>query len=154
MLMIIELVCTALRGPNQIPAEKGVSDRTSPLTIVTGQETLNCNKLQASFGKYTQLYEENRRNKKNSQRSLGKITLSMNPNTNGHHIFMSLNTRKLIPIKQSTFLPITEEVKRRVEDLDLAQNQPVITGECPLFEWVPNQEVENMDLEREDEIEN
>ena len=35
----------------------------------------------------------------------------------------------------------------------LAQNQPVITGECPIFEWGPNQEVENVDLEREDKIE-
>ena len=37
--------------------------------------------------------------------------------------------------------------------MDLDPNQPVLTGECPLFEWGPNQEVENMDLERDDEIE-
>ena len=29
----------------------------------------------------------------------------------------------------------------------------MITGKCPLFEWVTNQEVENMYLEREDKIE-
>ena len=43
-LKIIELVCTALRGLNQIPAEKGVSDRISPLTIVTGWEKVDYNK--------------------------------------------------------------------------------------------------------------
>ena len=67
---IIELVCTSLRGLNQIPAGKGVSDRIIPLTIVTGRETFNYNKLQATFEKYTQLYKDNRRNKTNAQLSL------------------------------------------------------------------------------------
>ena len=67
---IIELVCTSLRGLNQIPAEKGVSDRIIPLTIVTGQEKFNYKKLQATFEKYTQLYKDNRRNKTNAQLSL------------------------------------------------------------------------------------
>ena len=67
---------------------------------------------------------------------------------------MSLNTGKLISRNQFTLLPITKEVKRRVEEFSLAQYQPVITGECPLFEWDPNQEVENIDLEKEDELEN
>ena len=152
--MIIELVCTALRGLNKIPAEKGVSDRISPPTIVKGQETFFYNKLQASSGEYAQLYEENGQNNTNAQRSLGSIVLSMIPNTNGNHSFMSLNTGKLTRRKQFTLVRITEEVKLRVKELDLAQNQPVITGERTIFEWGPNQEVENMDLEREDEIEN
>ena len=61
-------MCTALRGLNQIPEGKGVLERISPFTIITVWETVGYNKLQASFGKYTQMYEENGRNNKNSQR--------------------------------------------------------------------------------------
>ena len=54
-LMRTELVCTALRGLDQIPSEKGVLDRIIPLDIVTGQATVDYNKLQASFGEYSQV---------------------------------------------------------------------------------------------------
>ena len=146
--MRTELVCTALRGLDQIPSEKGVLDRIIPLDIVTGQATVDYKKLQASFGEYAQVYEENGRNNTNAQQSLGAIAFSMTPNKNGNYSFISLNTGKRISRKQSTLLPINGEVNRRVEELALAQNQPVITGECPIFEWGPNQEVENMNLER------
>ena len=70
--------------------------------------------MQASFGEYAQVYEENGRNNTNAQLSLGAITLSMTPDMNGHYSFMSLNTGKLVSRKQFTLLPITEEVNRRV----------------------------------------
>ena len=54
-LMRTELVCTALRGLDQIPSEKVVLDRIIPLNIVTGQATVDYNKLQASFGEYSQV---------------------------------------------------------------------------------------------------
>ena len=127
MLRIIKLVCTALRGLNQIPAEKVILDSISPLTIMTGQDSVDYNNLQADFGKYTQVYEEDRRNNTNAQQSLGAIILSMNYNMNGHYRFMSLNTGKLISVKQSTLPSITGEVKRRVEYLALAHNQPMMT---------------------------
>ena len=56
-LMIIKLVCTALKGLNQIPVGKGVWDRISPPNIVTGLKTVDYNKLQAIFGTYAHVYE-------------------------------------------------------------------------------------------------
>ena len=56
-LMIIKLVCTALKGLNQIPVGKGVWERISPLNIVTGLKIADYNKLQARFGEYAQVYE-------------------------------------------------------------------------------------------------
>ena len=113
--MMIKLVCTALRGVNQITLGEGISYNIRPLTILKVQETVNYKTLQASFIKYAQVYDENGRNNINAQQSLGAIALSMTPNTNGHYIFMSLNTVKMISRKQFTLLPITEEVKQRVE---------------------------------------
>ena len=80
------------------------------------------------------MYEENVRNKTNAQGSLGSIVFYTTPNTNGHYSFMILNTGKLISINQFTLVPITKEVKQKVKELSLAHNQPVITGECPIFE--------------------
>ena len=50
---------------------------------------------------------------------------------------MSLNTGKLIPGKQFTLLPITKELKKIVEELALAQNQHVITGNAHFLNGVP-----------------
>ena len=54
-------------------------DRIIPLDIVTGQATVYYNKLQASFGEYSQVYEENGRNNTNAQQSLGAIAFSTTP---------------------------------------------------------------------------
>ena len=56
------------------------------------------------------MYEENGRNNTNLQQSLREIALSMTPNVNGHYIFMSPNTGKMISRKKFTLLPITKEV--------------------------------------------
>ena len=82
---------------------------------MTGRKTFDYKKPQASFSEYAQVYEGNGQNNTNAQQSLGEITLSMDPNTNGHYRFMILNTGKLISRKQFTLLPITEKVKQRVE---------------------------------------
>jgi hypothetical protein len=57
--MIIDLVNTCIRSLNQTPAQDGISDRISPLTLVTGKGNIDYNKLKLAFGTYVQVLEDN-----------------------------------------------------------------------------------------------
>ena len=58
-VMIIDLVHTSVHSLNQIPAKDGISNRISPLTLVTGKGNVDYNKLKLCFGSYVQVFEDN-----------------------------------------------------------------------------------------------
>jgi hypothetical protein len=58
-VMIIDLVNRCVRSLNQIPAQDGISDRISPLTLVTGKGNVDYNQLKLAFGSYVQVFEDN-----------------------------------------------------------------------------------------------
>jgi len=51
-LMIQELVYHAANGLNEFPSKNGISDRLSPLTIMTGRANPDYNDLKLEFGSY------------------------------------------------------------------------------------------------------
>jgi hypothetical protein len=136
--MIIDLVNTSIRSLNQTPAQNGISDRISPLTLVTGKGNIDYNNLKLAFGSYVQVLEDNDRTNTTAPRSIGAIALSISPNENGHYRFMNLNTGKVVNRRKYQELPITDAVIRQVEQLALAEGQPKIKNGCPVFGWTPD----------------
>jgi hypothetical protein len=49
----------ANRSLNQLPAQNGVSDTLSPLTIMTGRPNPNYNDMKIDFGAYAHVFEAN-----------------------------------------------------------------------------------------------
>ena len=135
--MIIEMVADVLRKRNQFPANDGVSDKISPLTIVNGDGPPDFNKMKFEFGAYGQAFQSNSPTNTNTTRSVGAIALSMTPNKNGEYKFVSLNTGKLIHRRQCKALPITDEVIRRVHELTKRDNQSTIDKGEISVEWRP-----------------
>ncbi len=134
-LMVTEIVYHSIRSLNQFPAEDGISDRMSPLSIVTGMPPPDYNKLKVEFGQYVQAFIDNDTKNDNSPRSVGAIALSATPNESGLYKFMSLSTGKTIRRKKFTVLPITQLVIDRVESIALKEGQPLLVNGCLKFEW-------------------
>ena len=149
-IMIIELVSHAMRCLNQFPARDGVSKTMSPLSIVTGANTPDYNKLKIEFGQYAQVHANDNVTNTTASRSIGAIALSATPYENGYYKFMNLNTGKVLNKKQFTILPITEQVIKRVEEIAKQQGQGLIKNGVPRFEWKNREEIEDID-DNEDE---
>jgi hypothetical protein len=149
--MIIDLVNTCTRSLNQIPAQDGISDRISPLTLVTGKGNIDYNKLKLAFGSYVQVLEDNTITNTTAPRSIGAIALSISANENGYYRFMNLNTGKVLARRKFQELPITAEVIRQVEALALAEGQPKIKNGCPIFGWNPEDDIGFVDDDDEDD---
>jgi hypothetical protein len=60
-LMIIDLVNTCTQSLNQTPALNRISNRISPLTLVTGKGNINYNNLKLAFRSYVLVFEDNTR---------------------------------------------------------------------------------------------
>ncbi len=124
-----------MRCLNQFPARDGVSKTMSPLSIVTGANTPDYNKLKIEFGQYAIVYADDDVTNTTASRGIGAIALSSTPYENGYYKFMNLNTGKLLNKKQFTVLPITDQVIKRVEALAKQQGQGLIKNGVPRFEW-------------------
>ena len=146
-LMIIEMVADVLRKRNQFPANDGVSDKISPLTIVNGDGPPDFNKMKFEFGAYGQAFQNNSPTNTNTTRSVGAIALSMTPNKYGEYNFMSLNTGRIVDWRKVTPLPITDNVIRRVHELAKHDGQKLIDNGMPSIEWRPGVPVEDVDDE-------
>ena len=135
--MVRELIGYCIRNLNQLPAEKGMSNLMSPLSIVTGRSPIDYNDLTLSFGEYVHVHDDPDPTNTMSPRSIGAIVLSMTPNKNGSYYFLNLNTGTRIRRKKFKKLPITQAVIDRVHSLAIGEGQPEITDDGPMFEWRP-----------------
>ena len=137
-LMIIELVRRSVLVLNQFPALDGVSTTLSPLTLMTGVPLPDYNSLKLEFGSYVQVFELNDPTNTTKARTTGAITLNPTGNAQGSYHFMSLITGCRLSRMQWTVLPMPDTVISAVERMAEAENQPLIAGGCPLFEWKPH----------------
>jgi len=57
--MVWEIVFNSAKALNQFPAQNGISDTLSPLTILTGRPNPDYNDLKLEFGSYAQVFLDN-----------------------------------------------------------------------------------------------
>jgi hypothetical protein len=136
--MIKGAVRFAVKALNQFPAEDGISDVLSPVTIVTGLPAPDYNHLQLDFGEYVTVFEDNNPTNTNAPRVVDAIALHHTGNAQGGYYFMSLATGERVSRSQYTKLPITQRVIDAVEHLALQQQQPALPGAGPTFLWHPD----------------
>ena len=68
---------------------------------------------------------------------------------------MSLNTGKRLHIRQGawTVIPISADVVRRVKAMALRENQSLLRGCGPIFEWSPGVLIDGEDVDVVEEVE-
>jgi hypothetical protein len=87
----------AHKALNQFPANNGVSDFLSPLTIMTGRPNPDYNDMRIEFGAYAQVFEDNDPTNTAKARTTGAIALTPTGNAQGGFFFLSLVTgRRLV----------------------------------------------------------
>ena len=141
-MMVVELVRRAVLVLNQFPAQDGVSDTLSPLTIMTGKPSPDYHNMKVEFGTYVHVFEDNSPTNNNKSRTTGAIALNPTGNVQGDYHFMSLTTWKRLSRTQWTALPMPDAVIAAVEKRAEEEKQPLIIGGCPLFEWRPDNPVQ------------
>lgn len=92
ILMVQALVENSNSTLNMFPSANGLSDITSPLTILTGQTPPDYNKLRLEFGTYVQVFEDKEPTNTMATRNVGAIALNPTGNAQGDYYFMSLVT--------------------------------------------------------------
>ena len=149
--MIIELISTVIQSLNQLPPLKGVNNRISPLTIMTGTDTLDYKRLTLPFGSYVQFYEDN--NPKNSMntRATAGISMSMTQNENGCYRFFNLTTKKIVTRRRYVKLPIPQSAIDIIHKIANEQEQPKLIKGCPTFLFDKEHEVQIEDQNETDE---
>jgi Reverse transcriptase (RNA-dependent DNA polymerase) len=153
-LIVKEMVFAAVKLLNQFPADGGISDTMSPYTIMTGKPSLDFNTLKLEFGSYVQVFEENNPTNTMKERNTGAIALSHTGNVQGDYFFMSLQTGRRLSRHAWTVIPMSQLVIERVEQIALTEQQPILEGGLPLFEWEPNLPIIEEDLDIADIIMN
>ena len=123
-IMMRELVYYVVAWLNNFPPKGGVSKTISPRQMFTG-EKIDFNKhCKLQFGEYVQVHEENLPTNSMTPRATGAIALGSNYNLKAGYKFLSLNTGKLITRRSFTPVPLTQDVKARVEQLGISDNIP------------------------------
>jgi hypothetical protein len=122
---------------NLFPAKNGVSDTMSPLTIMTGRPTPNCNDIKIEFGAYAQVFESDKPTNTVKARRTGAIALTPTGNAQGGYNFLSLATGRKLSRQQWDMLPMPDGVIAAVELMAATENQPLVGPGAPLFEWSP-----------------
>jgi Reverse transcriptase (RNA-dependent DNA polymerase) len=135
--MIKGVVRLAVKALNQFPAEDGISDVLSPVTIVTGLPAPDYNHIQLDFGEYVTVFEDNNPTNTTAPRVVDAIALHHTGNAQGGYFFMSLATGERVSRRQYTKLPLTQRIIDAVEHLALQQHQPPLPGAGPVFMWHP-----------------
>ncbi len=149
--MITDLVHASVRSLNQVPAQDGISDRISPLTLITGKGNVDYNKLKLCFGSYVQVFEDNTITNTTAPRSIAAIALAISPNESGSYRFMNLLTGKVLHRRKYKELPLTFDVIEQVEYLALCERQPWIKNGCPQFGWTPEDIIDDEDNDDDDD---
>jgi hypothetical protein len=138
-LMVREIVKHSVTCLNQLPADDGVSDTLSPLTIMTGKPNPDFNTMQLEFGSYVQIFEPTTFSTNTLRsRTTGAITLTHTGNTQGDYFFMSLITGRRLSRHQWTAIPMNDNAIERVEQMAAAEDQPWIQSTGLLVEWRPH----------------
>jgi hypothetical protein len=128
---------------NHFPAQNGVSDTLSPLTIMTGKPGPDYNDLKIEFGAYTQVFEDNDPTNITKARTTGAIALTPTGNAQGGYFFLSLTTGRKISRQQWDELPMPDGIIATVEHMAQTEQQPLLGPGAPLFEWSPGVEIED-----------
>jgi hypothetical protein len=87
-VMVRAAIEKANKVMNQFPAQNGMSNTLSPLTIMTGKPTPDYNDMKIEFGAYAQVFEENNPTKTPITRTTGAIALTPAGNAQGGQFFM------------------------------------------------------------------
>jgi len=152
-MIIIELVRRAIRLLNQFPALDGVSEAMSPTTIMTGMPPVDYNHLTVDFGSYALVFEDNDPTNTTKARSTGAIALNPTGNTEGDHHFMSLSTGRRLARRQWTSVPMPDSVIAAVEARAALEGQPLLVGNCPVFEWTHDMPITDDEDDDDDDSE-
>jgi hypothetical protein len=119
--MATHMVFFVVKLLNYFPAKGGVSTQFSPKTIMSGQ-TLNYKQCSLPFGTYCQVHEEDGPCNSLIARTTGAISVGPASNRQGGHLFMSLNTGRVISRRSWTVIPMTKAVIDKVNSM--AGDQP------------------------------
>jgi len=114
-LMVKELVFNSAKALNQFPAQNGISNTLSPLTILTGRPNPDYNDLKLEFGSYVQVFEDNNPMNTTASQNTGAIALNPTGNARGDYFFMSLTTGHHLLRHQWTLIPMTDAVIAHVD---------------------------------------
>ncbi len=93
--MMTHMVFFVVKLLNYFPAKGGVSTQYSPTTIMSGQ-TINYKQCSLPFGTYCQVHEEDRLCNSPVTRTSGAISVRPSSNRQGGHLFISLNTVRIL----------------------------------------------------------
>jgi hypothetical protein len=121
--MLTHMVFFVVKMLNYFPAKGGVSDYYSPKTIMSGQ-TLNYKQCFLPFGTYCQVHEEDGQRNSLIARTSGAISVGPSSNRQGGHLFISLNTGRVLARRSWTVVPMPQSVIDRVNSM--AVDQPRI----------------------------
>ena len=120
-IMVMELGKFAVYWLNSFPAKNGISERSSPRVLVTGED-IDFNKhCQYEFGQYVQVHEPH--NNTMQARTVGAIALRPTGNKQGGYYFMSLVTGRVLNRSRATIVPMPEGIEKRVAALTSSQDQ-------------------------------
>jgi hypothetical protein len=121
--MMTHMIFFVVKLLNYFPAKGGVSAQYSPKTILSGQ-TLNYKQCSLPFGTYCQVHEEEGPRNSMAARTSGAILLGPSSNRQGGHLFLSLNTSRVIASRSWTVLPMPTAVIDKINSL--AADQPTL----------------------------
>ena len=125
-LSTIHIVFQTVKLLNLFLKKGGIYDTLSPKTIMSG-EILDYKKhLSLQIGQYCQVHEEYAPCNSQNPRTKGAISLGPSGNLQGGFKFMALNTGKKIVRRSWDFIPMSDTVITRVNDLSSDQPKQLI----------------------------
>jgi hypothetical protein len=119
-IIIIWLVLHASSAVNNFPRSGGIPNYSPRMLLRDSQ--LSMDEFRVPFGTYVQVKESSTQTNSMLPRTRGAIALGSSGNTMGGHVFMALDTGAVIRRSQWTVIPVTDEVRARVELL--GANEP------------------------------
>ncbi|MEL6660657.1 MAG: hypothetical protein AAFR36_29600, partial [Bacteroidota bacterium] len=141
-ILVDAIIESAVSNLNRFPREDGVSDTMSPLTIMTGRPNPDYNDLPLELGEYVQVHETNDPTNSMRARTLGAIALLPDDDRRTHR-FISLSTGRIIKRDHWTAMNMPQSAIERINALAFKERQPLIQDSGFLFEWRPNNTIEN-----------
>ena len=127
-IMMEHLVYYVVGWLNNFPVKSGISKILSPRTLITGVQLDHNKHCLLEFGEYVQVHEENSPTNSMEPRATGAIALGSTYTLQGGYKFLSLNTGRIIHRRSFTRIPLTQDVKARVEQMARHQGRPSRLG--------------------------
>lgn len=123
-----------------------ISDTLSSQSTMTGEPSLDYNKMPIEFGGYAQVFEDNNPTNATKARTPGAIVLNPTGNEEGGYFYVSLETGLRLSRQQWNEIPMPEGVIDTVEAMALAKQQPPMENGVS-FEWAPGIPIDNNNTE-------